>query len=61
MNSQPMPEPVYTSKQEIEREAQALLRRYRAYGWSEGQAEQSAAEFYAYQMHLLKRREAVRG
>ena len=61
MNSQPMPEPVYTSGREVEQAAREYYERARAYGWSEGQAEQSAAEFYAYQMHLLKRREAVRG
>jgi hypothetical protein len=60
-NTQPLPEPVYYTKGEIERETLAVYLRARSYGWSDGAAEQSAAEFYATQLtrlHLRKLEEA---
>ena len=59
--TQPLPEPVYTTKGDIERATLAVYRTWRAQGWSEGSAEQSAAEFYATQLtklHLRKLEEA---
>ena len=54
--TQPLPEPVYTTKGDIERATLAVYRTWRAQGWSEGSAEQSAAEFYAYQIVRLELR-----
>lgn len=47
----------FTTTSEIDAKAQELLRTYRSYGWSEGAAEQSAAEYYGYQVAALHRRQ----
>jgi len=55
--TKPMPEPVFNTVKEIERETLAVYRRGQSYGWGDGMAEQAAAEFYAYQMSELKKRQ----
>ena len=55
--TKPMPEPVFNTVKEIERETLAVYRRGQSYGWAEGEAEQAAGEFYAYQMAELHRRQ----
>jgi len=59
--TKPMPEPVFNTVKEIERETLAVYRRGQSYGWGDGMAEQEAAEFYAYQLtklHLRKLEES---
>ena len=55
-DTQPLSEPVYATKGEIERETLAVYRRAQSYGWGDGMAEQEAAEFYAYQITKLELR-----
>ena len=54
--TQPLPEPTFYTVGEIERETLAVYRRQRSYGWSDGAAEQAAAEFYATQLTRLQLR-----
>ena len=54
--TKPMPEPVFNTVKEIERETLAVYRRGQSYGWGDGMAEQAAAEFYTYQVARLQLR-----
>ena len=47
----------YTTPEQVRNAAGAAYRTWRSYGWAEGAAEQAAAEFYAYQMAELKKRQ----
>lgn len=47
----------YTTPEQVRNAADATYRAWRSYGWAEGAAEQAAAEFYAYQMSELKKRQ----
>lgn len=48
----------YTTPQDVLTAADTAYRNWRSYGWAEGEAEQAAGEFYAYQMAELHKRQA---
>ena len=48
----------YTTPEQVRNAADTAYRNWRSYGWAEGEAEQAAGEFYAYQMAELHKRQA---